>query len=158
MTISRLHPDVIATKYATLKHWQYSRVKGRHAFLGGWQTARLDDGTVHVSARIRGRDAAEALRAFMNHQELFLAQRIGPNSGHLLPFLDVSQPGRTAACWRLSGVWVEVWHSDDVPAPSPPVQGLPVSSSAGPVPSSPGGRLPHTRKRRTTNPKETTSR
>lgn len=155
MSLSALHPDVIATRYATHKHWRDSRVYGRHAFLraflGDWQVTRLTDGSLHLSARVRGRDAAKALHSFVDRQSLFLAQRIGPDSGHLLPTLDVSQPGRTAACWRYAGVWVEVWHPDTEDAPPAPVQARRDRSRPGP-----GGRLPYTRKSRTTDKEATT--
>ncbi|MGW2725523.1 hypothetical protein [Streptomyces sp. NPDC001492] len=152
MSLSSLHPAVLTTRRVTVKHWRDGWTINRRAFLGDWQVTRLDDGSLHLSARVRGRDAAKALHHFVDRQSQFLAQRIGPDSGHLLPTLDVSQPGRTAACWRFSGVWVEVWHPDMLSAPSEPVQAEPAWSSAGP-----GGRLPFTRKQRTTNPKETTA-
>ncbi|MFD5848344.1 hypothetical protein [Streptomyces chartreusis] len=108
MTTPALHPTAIATKYATLKHFRDSRATGRRAFLGAWNVTRGEDGQFHVSVRIRGRDAETALRAFVNRQALFLSQRMGPDTDDVMPSLDVSQPGRTAAWWRLSGVWVEV--------------------------------------------------
>lgn len=153
MSLSSLHPAVLTTRRATVKHWRDGWTINRRAFLGDWQVTRLDDGSLHLSARIRGRDAAKALHSFVDRQSLFLAQRIGLDSGHLLPTLDVSQPGRTAACWRYAGVWVEVWHPDTEDAPPAPVQARRDRSRPGP-----GGRLPYTRKSRTTNDKETTTR
>lgn len=142
MSNAALHPDALAAKYATLKHWRASKSSRRDS-LGNWRVTRGGDGRLTVSAQLRGPDPVSALRAFMNRQAYFLSERIAPSTDRQLPQLDLTQPGRVAAFWRLSGVWVEIWHHDTGSAPVEPAQAVPVPSRRGL-----GGRLPNTRRKK----------
>ena len=132
------------------------------------------DGGVLLSGRVVGERPVWALTRFARDFHLHLS-----HLGDVRPQFDVSQPGRTVLVWRYGGVWVELWHPEaavDTPEVAEPTQGAPVPSVAvqaapepkpAPGPASrterrsflgPGGRLFFTRKQRTTNPKETTTR
>ncbi|MFJ1900466.1 hypothetical protein [Streptomyces sp. NPDC088115] len=151
-----LHPDVGLAKAVTLKDWRDTHPNRpcRVEELTDWETARLDDGSLLVSARIVGPDPATALREFGVRQEERLGHRVDPAVGDQPPSLDFSVPGRSACVWRLDGVWVEVWHPDTpTPVPAPPRA---VQAPARPVPTpprqrpaaavtTPSGRLPLSR-------------
>lgn len=152
-----LHPDALIAKCLTLKYWRACSAD-RPEKLRGWQTTRGEDGRLYLSAELRGPNPAEALQAFMGRQALFLTLRAEPSVGlstdDLMPYLDLSTPGRTAAVWRLSGVWVEVWYPDVADAAPRPVQRPPQAVT---VPSRRGigARLPQGRRNKTlkeTNP------
>ncbi|MGW8702864.1 hypothetical protein ACWGOK_39165 [Streptomyces eurythermus] len=145
MTTLALHPDALTAKYATLKAWRDSQSQ-RPETLTNWTNTYAADGRLHVSAHLVGPDPAAALNAFANRQASFLAIRANTGGEDMLPSLDFMVPGRTAAVWRLDGVWVEVWHHDPAPTASRAVQ-----AASRPVPARrpltrPGARLPFTRR------------
>lgn len=147
-----LHPDALTTKCLTLKHWLACSAD-RPEKLRGWQTTRGEDGRLYLSAELRGPNPADALRAFMGRQALFLSLRVEPSvessADDVMPYLDFSTPGRTAAVWRLSGVWVEVWYPDVPDAAPRPVQRPPQAATVQ-ARRGLGGRLPYTRRNKTT--------
>lgn len=147
------------------RSWQlFTREKGYTATVTDWRTEHTPDGTPLLSARVTGRGAGYALGRFARDFYVVL------QPGDVRPQFDISQPGRTVLVWRYGGVWVELWHPETVDAvvepvpaaPAPPVVvSAPVASSAARrlfLLRRPSGRLPFTRKSRTTSPKETTSR
>jgi hypothetical protein len=144
MTTPALHPDAITAKCLTIKHWRECGAD-RPEKLGNWKVTRGDDGRLHVSARMRGPNPADALQAFMRRQTFLISYRSEGPWDDQMPQWDLTVPGRISAFWRLSGVWVEVWHPDTDTGPLTPVQ-------ADPVPSRqvPGGRLPTTRRNKET--------
>ncbi|WP_031182972.1 hypothetical protein [Streptomyces seoulensis] len=152
MTALTLHPDALAAKHATIKAWRDSQSQ-RPETLTGWTITRAQDGLLHVSAQLSGPDPAAALTAFAARQASFLTIRANPCGEDLLPVLDFTVPGRTAAVWRLDGVWVEVWHPDPAPTAHGPVQAVLRPVSVRRPLGRPGARLPFTRRSR----KETTA-
>lgn len=150
MTVTHtLHPNAMAAKYDTGKVWR-SCIHRWRASLTLWTASRTSDGQLMVSAEVRGRDAAAALRSFARRQTVVLEARPDRLLEDLLPALDVSEEGRTACVWRTRGVWVRLWHTDPDPGP---VLVSPAVRRAGFI-SAARGRFPFTRKPRTTNPKE----
>lgn len=113
MTALALHPEAITAKHATLKAWRDSQ-NHRPEALTDWTVTRTPDGLLHVSARLAGPDPAAALTAFAARQASFLTIRANPCGEDLLPVLDLSVSGRTAAVWRLDGVW---WRSGTTTPP-----------------------------------------
>lgn len=130
------------------------------ATVPGWETLTAVDGSPLLSGRVAGPGAGYALQRFVATGPIGL-----PRAGDTRPVVDYSVPGRTAYVWRSYGVWVELWVPDSAEAAQTPVQ--PALAQSGrvldPIPVAarraflrgPGGRLAFTRKRRTTNPKET---
>ena len=145
MTTPALHPDAIAAKYRTLKHW--SANPDRAEKLTGWKASRLDDGALMLSAQVRGPDPAYALNRFADGLSSYLAICMRDDPTTRLPSMDVSMPGRTAVFWRAEGVWVELWHPDTPSAAPAPVPAPPPAASKR---SRLGGRLLHTRRPKTT--------
>ncbi|MFE0207056.1 hypothetical protein [Streptomyces sp. NPDC058985] len=155
MTIPSLTPDAVLTKLETVKRWAETEA-GRHESLAAWTVSRLDDGSLFLSARVRGREPGRALHRFADRQAGYLANR--PHTpGDQLPTLDVSQAGREAVLWRTGGVWVELWHPDTVtvlpatPAAPSPALAPPAPATAPAVPrrsllSRASARLPYTRR------------
>ena len=141
-----LHPDALAAKVATLRHWRECGAD-RPESLGSWRITRGVDGRLHVSVQLRGPNPSEALAAFLRRQSLYLALRSDTSLDDRMPQMDLTQPGRMAVFWQLDGVWVEVWHYDTGNAPPVPVQS---PAQPAPVPSRRGlgGRLTYTRNRR----------
>ena len=138
-----------------------------------WEEITTENGVL-LSGQVTGQRAVWALDRFARDFHLRLA-----HLGDQRPQFDVTQPGRTVLVWRYGGVWVELWHPEaavDAPEAAEPADSAPVTPVAvqaapepkpGPVPASrterrsflgPGGRLFFTRKQRTTNDKETTTR
>lgn len=141
-----IDPEALAAKVATFKHWQDCKATlGRAENLAVWQTTRGADGRLHVSSQMRGPDPAGALTALVAFEAMLLSQRTSPAVDDVQPRMDLSQPGRVAAVWRLAGVWVEVWHPDTAPAVPAPAQRSRRRFLRGP-----GGRLPFTRRRKET--------
>ncbi|THA22749.1 hypothetical protein E6R18_32910 [Streptomyces sp. A1277] len=151
MTTTTPRPvDAGIAKAQTVKDW-YDTHPGRARRvekLTDWATIRLDDGSLLVSARVVGPDPGTALEEFGVRQEERLGHSVDPAAGDQPPTLDVSVPGRTACVWRVSGVWVEVWHPN-TPTP-PPGRSRPAQRVPRPVPApprhpavvTPSGRLP----------------
>lgn len=143
----------------------FTREKGYTATIPAWETSKTPDGSPLLSGRLVGRGAVWALRRFASAYHLRL-----PHAGDVRPQSDLTQPGRTVLVWRYGGVWVELWHPEtadavvepEPAAPAPPVVvPAPVASSAARrlfLLRRPSGRLPFTRKPRTTNAKETSNR
>jgi hypothetical protein len=100
-----------------------------------WREGTLPDGTPHLSARMTGDSALEALHRFASDSMFFLG------SGDTRPAFDYSVPGRTACVWRSRGVWVELWVPD-----VPSVSVAPVRPVRRRLLTRPGGRLPFTRR------------
>ncbi|MER5277745.1 hypothetical protein ABT025_18580 [Streptomyces sp. NPDC002809] len=157
-----LHPDAGAAKFQALKDWRDTHPNRacRIEELTCWETVRLDNGALLVSARITGPDPATALREFGVRQQERLGHRVDPTAGDQPAFLDLSVPDRTAFSWRLGGVWVEVWHPNTpAPVPAPPraAQPVPRPVQRPATGTPPSGRLPLsrlTRIRRTLTTKE----
>lgn len=160
--------DVTHAREHADQSWRaFAREKNLTDTLPLWEEGRTPDGSRLLSGRLTGVRVRYALSRFA--RDYFLV--LGP--ADVQPQFDIDQPGRTVLVWRRHGVWVELWHPDtavDDPQPVTPVQGAPVPSEAvaapaGPAPRPsgllallhrPSGRLPYTRKSRTTNPKEST--
>lgn len=138
-----------------------------------WEEITTEGGPL-LSGRLVGPRPAWTLERFARGPHLHL---VHPGDQH--PFFDVDQPGRTVLVWRYGGVWVELWHPDTVvdapegaePGQDDSVPSVAVPSAPEPTPErvvpaltgrrsflGPGGRLFFTRKSRTTNPKETSTR
>jgi hypothetical protein len=148
MTLPELHPDVLAAKYDALKVWRECTL-GRHETLTGWKTTTTEDGALWLSARAQGRNPAMVMAKVAECQLARITYFAAPGSGHQLPSLDVSQPGRTAYVWRTGGVWVEIWHATP-PAAAEPTPIRPSRTSSTVARRGLGGRLPFTRRRKET--------
>lgn len=118
------------------------------ATLTDWATTVTPDGQPALTARAVGDDAERALRVFTADVYVRLTQPGDTRQG-----FDYSVPGRTACVWRSRGVWVQLWVPDVPSVPVAPAQPL-----RRRILSRPGARLPFTRRQRTTNQKETTTR
>lgn len=121
-----------------------------------------------LSARVCGQGAAYALQSFTADYHVVLGA-----PGDQRPQFDYTDPDRIACVWRKSGVWIELWVSQQQAIerkPTPPtvvrVAGVGEPVLSAPIPAQParaatrrglGARLPFARNRRTTD-KETTNR
>lgn len=157
VTIERL-----AAERAWLFILQATKLDAR---LTPWEESAGPSGPV-LSARVVGPDAAQVLLQFADTAHI--AGK--PGELHQRTQLDCTMPGRVACVWQSNGVWLELWHPDGAPDAPEPTHGVlvpPAAAQAAPSPSSgpsarrafllrPGGRLPFTRKQRTTD-KETTT-
>lgn len=160
--------DTNSAATAALEHaarsWQlFAREKGYTATVTDWRTEHTPDGTPLLSARVTGRGAGYALGRFARDFYVVL------QPGDVRPQFDISQPGRTVLVWRYGGVWVELWHPEGADAAVEPVPAALAPEVAAPAATAsaarrlfllrrPSGRLPFTRKPRTTNAKETSNR
>lgn len=155
-------PATTARTHATDTWNLFTAQHGYTATIPAWHIHTSPDGTLLLSGRVVGRGARTAVARFARDCHVLLAQY-----GDQRPQFNVSQPGRTALVWRYGGVWVELWHPDSEDTPATPAgdQEAPQAVPAGRAPvlllrrllSSPGGRLPFTRRARL-SAKETTTR
>jgi hypothetical protein len=169
MTSTGTASAVAVEKFAAENGWKFFLTATcLIAELEAWEQTSTPAGPL-LSARVSGPQAAEAVRRIASAGDM-----AGVGAFHRAQ-LDYTVPGRVACVWQSNGVWVELWHPDPLtPAPAPvaaPVAAsVPASSQAAqstpkpsPGPSArrsflrrPSGRLPFTRKQRTTTDKETT--
>jgi hypothetical protein len=145
MATPELPPDAQAVRAETLRIWHECTL-GRHENLTNWSAQHTPDGALWLSAQAVGPDPAMILKRVAEVQASFLSGRITPGSGHQLPALDVSQPGRTAYVWRSAGVWVEMWHTTQ-PSPPRPTPAVLARSATAAGRRGLGGPLPWTRNR-----------
>jgi hypothetical protein len=131
-----------AAQADTMGIWNYRLTqKGRPTVPIRWTETTAADGSPLLSGRIDSPTAEEALLRFVREGSLGLAYEAGPCQQ---PTLDDSVPGRTACVWRTGGVWVELWHPDTMPAPTPAVMPAraPASRLAALLRERAGDRLP----------------
>jgi hypothetical protein len=136
-----------------MKAWYlFARERNFKAVVPDWRTGVSPDGSPTLSVEVVGPGAPHALRLFTSGHPITLGE-----PGDQRPGFDYSTTGRVTCVWRRHGVWIELWHPDaTVAAPEPAIS--PSRPSLRRTLTRPGGRLPFTRKQRTTNPKETTTR
>lgn len=146
-----------AKEHATTSWYTFTRERNFTAIVPDWRTSTSPSGQPMLTCQVVGPGAANALHRFVADYHLHLA-----NAGDVRQQFDYSQPGRTGAVWRYSGVWVELWVPDTAPttpevspAPAPAVSLSSVRAAARRSFLRPSGRLPFTRKNTT---KETTTR
>lgn len=144
---------IAAKEHAQNSWYRFVRQRNFKAIVPSWRVGETEDGSPRLSTEVVGQGAAYALDQFARTYHLAL------KPGDIRPQFDIDQPGRTVVVWRYGGVWVELWHPDSAaaaPVPVVPVQGAPTPSPSGlrALLRRPSGRLPYTRKPRTTNPKE----
>ncbi|MFD7995581.1 hypothetical protein [Streptomyces mexicanus] len=114
-----------AAKLHAIHAWTlFTRDRNLAARVPDWRTSTAPDGSPHLSAEVAGPGAAHALHAFAADYLLILGK-----PGDVRPQFDYSRPGRISCVWRSGGVWVELWHPEEVaglPAavPSEPEAGV----------------------------------
>lgn len=125
MTTLPTDSAITAAKLHAIHAWTVFTAE-RHltARVPDWRTTSNPDGSPILSAEVAGPGAAHALRLFAAGADLVLH---GP--GDVRPQFDYSRPGRISCVWRSGGVWVELWHPEEVaglPAvvPSEPAAGV----------------------------------
>jgi hypothetical protein len=144
-----------AAREHAIKAWYlFTGNRGLKARIPDWRTSTAPDGSPVLSVEVAGPGAAHALNLFASQYYLILG-----HPGDLRPQFDITVPGRTVLVWRHTGVWVELWHPDTLPATPEPVQPAPeadtalISAATHRPLLGPGGRLTFTRRSK----KETTT-
>jgi hypothetical protein len=153
MTDTTTDPLAVAREHAEESWQMFTRAQGLTGVRLDWKKVRLPEGGVLLSGRIVGPRTVWALERFASDFHLTV-----PYPGDMRPQADLTQPERTVLVWRYGGVWVELWHPESAPeAPKPaPPSSIPADRRALLL-LRPSGRLPFTRKQRTTDKENATS-